>query len=76
MACKLKQVEEKEFPPVPRDTPQYKEGLRSFGIVRDVDDGPYPAGHGKRTGWMTGYLDARTKFRLGHIFHKYGLPYP
>ncbi len=62
---------------VPRGTSEYREGVASFSPrLSENRVCPYPIGDGRRVGWMTGWLDARSNHRLGHIFEKHGMEHP
>lgn len=61
---------------VSRDTPQYRRGVADFQAGKDEEDCPYAHNHPSRTGWLTGWYDARMQAKFGALFAKYGLKWP
>lgn len=57
-----------------RELVSYVQGLEHYGL--GLHQCPYAIGDGRRVGWWTGYLDARTNDRLGHIFRRYQIKFP
>lgn len=56
----------------------YNEGYKAFLDGETQDGCPYPTSskNERRYEWMCGYLDARTRQRLGHVFDKWELKWP
>lgn len=54
----------------------HREGELAF--ERQVPMGEAPYGHkdNRYLDWLGGWLDARTRKRLGHVFEKWGMKYP
>jgi len=61
---------------VPRDTPEYKEGHEAYHNDAGEYDCPYEIGDPKRTGWYTGWFDARIQIKFKELFEKHGVTYP
>jgi hypothetical protein len=68
---------------VPRDTDEYLSGKNAF-LNRPCDWSmqskecgcPFGIGDSRRVGWITGWLDERSRARCGPIFDKYNVRYP
>ena len=59
----------------------YHAGSLAFSNGKSMDDCPLRPRtdstlYQGRVDWLTGWLDARTNERLGHIFKKYGMTHP
>lgn len=57
-----------------REQVSYVQGIQHYSLGQGQC--PYAIGDGRRVGWWTGYLDARTNDKLGHIFRRYGIKFP
>jgi ribosome modulation factor len=55
-------------PPIPRDTPECKRGRWAWYDGQSIDDCPYRTGDDRRTGWLVGWLDARTENKFPQHF--------
>lgn len=61
---------------LPRHGRTYQEGQQAYWSGMLVDSCPYPIGNFCRQPWMTGFMDERTRDRLGHIFKRNNLEWP
>jgi ribosome modulation factor len=57
-------------PPLPRNTPEVRQGRLAWIEGKKIDENPYEQGHRRRTGWFVGWLDRQTEERLGHILFR------
>lgn len=55
---------------------EYKQGCASFEQGAGVDSCKYAKHTSAAKAWRTGWYDARTRSRLGHIFDRWKLDYP
>lgn len=58
-----------------RKLADYQRGQDAFRLMRTMDDCPHENGD-MRVAWLTGWLDARTNHRLGHVLKRNGLVFP
>lgn len=54
----------------------YKAGQLAFEQNMTMGNCPYSPKDNRYLDWLDGFLDARTRSRLGHIFEKWGMKYP
>ncbi len=59
-----------------RKSPEYIEGKTAYAAGHVECPHEKGGGNGKRGDWWTGWFDARTLDRLGHIFKRCGMTYP
>lgn len=59
-----------------RDCSEVRAGERAFEKGKKVNECPYAISNPRRTAWMTGWYDERTKLRLGKIFERNGISWP
>lgn len=74
-ARKPNTVDDPDWVPMIRNTQHVDDGATAYALGFDVDDCPFPAGN-RRTEWMTGWYDSRTKDRLGPLLERNGLEWP
>ena len=58
-----------------RLTREYVAGQQAYRAGEPWQSCPYPSGGG-RSPWLTGWLDARTSYRLADVFRRNGLTFP
>jgi ribosome modulation factor len=51
-------------------------GEVAYAKGKSIEDCPYAIGCSKRTYWLTGWYDARTRHNLRHVFEKYWMTFP
>lgn len=61
---------------LPRHYDECRMGESDFKNGRPISNCPFPMGDERRKRWMTGWYDARTRKRLGHIFERWRLQWP
>lgn len=48
-------------------------GENAFAAGMEIEDCPYRINNPNRTPWMSGWLNARTRARLAHVFENHGI---
>lgn len=66
--CKIQEID--------RNRAEVEYGETAFEKGKAVSACPYAIGCSKRTYWMTGWYDARTRHNLRHVFEKYWIVFP
>lgn len=59
-----------------RDCIEYSSGKKAYEEGQGKEACPHVTGDGRRAGWFTGWLDARTLSKFGRLFKKYNLEFP
>lgn len=57
-------------------SPEFFQGIFAFRNGISDEDCPYPKSDSKRTGWLMGYYQERTKTRLNNVLTKYNQTFP
>lgn len=53
--------------------PYFKEGVLAFSFGYTLDSNPYRKESRESVMWISGWIDERTRVRVGSIFQKYGV---